>query len=63
MSFKQGDLVTVIGRSSPMTVMNSNGEDIAVSEYDPKRKMWRQQTYKAGVLRLAPRRRPITVTF
>lgn len=63
MSFKEGDIVTVIGLSSRMKVMDVNGENITVSEYDPKKKMWRQQSYKAGVLRLASGRRAIQIQF
>ena len=62
MTFKLGDRVSIIGDADPKTVESTNGDDVAVLEYDPERHVLRRQTYKAALLQLAPRRRAIGVS-
>lgn len=63
MTFKPGDRVAVKGFAVPKTVMDINGDNVAVLEYDPDRKLMRRQIYKADVLQPAPRRGAIIPTF
>ena len=57
MTFKPGDRVSIKGFGIPKTVMDINGDDIAVLEYDTTQNIMRRQTYKADVLQHAPRPR------
>ena len=59
MTFKLGDRVSVIGYADPKTVESSNGDDVTVFEYDPKKNLLCRQTYKAAMLQLAPKPRVI----
>jgi hypothetical protein len=63
MTFKLGDRVSVMGHADPKTVESTNGDDVTVFEYDPKRNLLCRQTYKAAALQLAPKRRAVGVSF
>jgi hypothetical protein len=54
-TFKPGDRVSIKGFAVPKTVMDINGDSVAVLEYDPAQNIVRRQTYKADMLQLAPR--------
>lgn len=56
-TFKPGDRVSIKGVAIPKTVMDINGDDVGVLEYDAAQNIMRRQTYKAHTLQLAPRPR------
>jgi hypothetical protein len=63
MIFKLGDRVSIIGDADPKTVESTSGDDVNVFAYDPERHVLCRQTYKAAMLRLAPRPKAAGVPF
>lgn len=63
MTFQPGDWVSLVGFGVRLRVVSASGDDVTVLEYDPRRKTWRQRTYKAAMLRPAPRRQAMGVSF